>query len=342
MNFPAALRDQARSNENLGSPFTANLLRVVAAQITPDTPLTARMFNWPGDISSSGASVPLRFLGGLQALVLSGKAPALAAIYPPNPGTNDATLWLEIQKTMADHSAFFDQWLNNAPQTNEVRRAAILIATGHWLADHYGLPMNVSELGASGGLNLMWDRFGLDISGHIYGPKDPAFTLTPDWSGPLPPTAKPRILERRGIDLNPLDPHDPADHLALTSYLWADQPERLARTKATIQIANAVVDKGDAAAWLKARLATTKPDQLHLVYHTIAWQYFPPATQAACETALNDAGARATDRTPLARLSMEADGGKGAALTLWLWPEDLKINLGRVDFHGRWVEWQAG
>ena len=291
---------------------------------------------------SSAASVPLRFLGGLHALVLNGKTPTLAACYPPNPTASDDTLWDAISAAMSDHKGFLDQWLNSPPQTNEVRRAAILIAAGHWLTYHYDLPIALSELGASGGLNLMWDHFGLKAKGHIFGPKDPAFTLTPDWTGPLPPMTPPTIVDRRGVDLNPLDPHDTDDALSLMAYLWADQPERLARTRAALSVAAAPVDKGDAARWLAARLEGHRPGQLHLVYHTIAWQYFPVDTQAACLAALETAGDHATTDAPLARLSMEADGQKGAALSLWLWPEARKISLGRVDFHGRWVDWRAG
>jgi hypothetical protein len=43
---------------------------------------------------------------------------------------------------------------------------------------------------------------------------------------------------------------------------------------------------------------------------------------------------------------MESDGDvrgqKGAALTLRLWPCDLRIDLGRADFHGRWIDWRYG
>lgn len=39
---------------------------------------------------------------------------------------------------------------------------------------------------------------------------------------------------------------------------------------------------------------------------------------------------------------MEADATPGsAALTLHLWPGDRHIALGRADFHGRWIDWQA-
>ncbi len=342
MSLAQALRQQADNNAGLGSPFTARLLRLMAARLTPATPLTRRLFDWPGDIGPSGASVPLRLLGGLHALVLSDMAPDLKATYPPNPAPDDATLWAAINAALTSHAAFLDAWLDQAPQTNEVRRSAALIATGHWLTHRYGLPLVLSELGASAGLNLNWDAYALRVDGQHYGAENPAFTLTPDWRGPPPPRALPHVTARRGVDLNPLDPTAPDDALRLIAYLWPDQPARISRTRAAMALPRAPVDRGDAAAWLTRRLATTHPGQLHLVYHTIAWQYFPPATQAACSASLAEAGAGASDEAPLAHLSMEADGGHGAALILRLWPGAQIIPLGRVDFHGRWLDWQAG
>lgn len=341
MSFPAALRHQARNNAALGSPFTARVLELLADRLRPDSPLTRRLSDWPGNIGPGGASVPLRLLGGLHALVLTGAAPGLRLAYPPNGAPDDDRLWQAISDAMRDHAAFLERWLDSPPQTNEVRRAAALIAAGHWLTGRYGLPLVLSELGASGGLNLNWDRYAMKVGEQVFGPDDPALVLAPDWRGPLPPTAMPRIHDRRGCDLNPLDPADPDDALRLTAYLWADQPERLARTRAAMALPPAPVDRADAAGWLADRLAPHHTGALHLVYHTIAWQYFPAATQDACRQALARAGARATETAPLAHLSMEADGGQGAALALTLWPGGDRFDLGRFDFHGRWVEWRA-
>jgi PTH1 family peptidyl-tRNA hydrolase len=114
------------------------------------------------------------------------------------------------------------------------------------------------------------------------------------------------------------------------------------RAMALAHAAGVVVDAADAGDWLAARLSDPRPDTLHLITHTIAWQYFAPAIAAACRAALEEAGARATSRTPLAVLGMEADGRKpGAGLTLRLWPGDVTVELGRTDFHGRWTIWDA-
>ena len=137
----------------------------------------------------------------------------------------------------------------------------------------------------------------------------------------------------------PMDITSPDDLLRMSSYLWADQPERLARSKAVAAIFDAQVDQGDAAAWLEAQLDNVAPDHLTLIYHTIAWQYFPADTQSRCLAAIE----AAAQRGPIAHLSMEADDrqSEGAAITLTLWPEGRKLTLGRVDFHGRWVDWSA-
>ena len=339
MTLRAALSHQAESNRQLGSPFTARVLDLLADGLQPGTPLSDRMFDWPGDIGPRGHSLPLRFLAGLHALVLTGKCPELASVYPPNSAPDDTDLWSAIKVALHDHAGSLDRWLDNPPQTNEVRRAAVLVAAGHWLAARYKLPIQMYELGASAGLNLMWDRFALALPDGQIGAPDPVITLTPDWRGDLPTGKRPSITARRGVDLMPMNANDPEDALRLISYLWADQPERLARTRAVIDILDAQVDAGDAAAWLESQLQSTVPDHLTLVYHTIAWQYFPAETQSRCAAAIRDA----SQNGPVAHLSMEADErlSEGAALSLTLWPEGEKLTLGRVDFHGRWVHWTA-
>lgn len=342
MTLADAFRDQARSNRGLGSPFTALVLKLVAERLSPGTPVVDRMLAWPGDIGNRGASLPLRFLGGLHRLVLSGACPELAACYPPNPTPDEAALGAALDMALRDHQDVLMRALDNAPQTNEVRRAAVIIAAAHWLADGLGLErFVVSELGAAAGLNLMWDRFRLDLACGVFGPRDSAVRLDPEWRGPCPPDARIEVLDRRGVDLAPLDPHDTDDALRLTSYLWPDQPWRIERARAAMALAEAPVDKADACDWIQTRLAAPFPGAIHLVFHTVAWQYFGEATCRSCLDALAEAGAHATPEAPLARLSMEGDTrkGEGAPIELTLWPGAHKIALGRVDFHGRWVDW---
>ena len=333
----AAFYEQGVACGQLGSPFMERLCTLLADRDWPAGAVHDRVFGWKGDISPRAQSVPLRLCGGLHALKLRGQS-GLVAAYPPKVVSDD-TLWDAIRRAMIAEEQFLLSWLASPPQTNEVRRSVTLIPVGHMLHARYGLPIKLSELGASGGLNLMFDRFELEIGKKLFGPPHPAAKLTPDWKGPLPPAQEPTIVEREGVDLNPLDPTHPEDALRLQAYLWADQPERMALTEAAIKVANAKVIRADAIDWLAKRMEPV-PGQLHLIYSTVAWQYFPPEKQAAGTALIEDAGKQATDDSPLAWFGMENDGGKkGAALTLRLWPGDENLNLGRADFHGRWVDW---
>ena len=330
---------QSKACADLGSPFMRRLMALFATRNWPDGPITDRIFDWDGDLGPRAQSVPLRLAGALHALHLQGHT-RLGQVYPPQEVSDDR-LWAAVCASLTEDHVAIDRWLDSPPQTNEVRRAATLIALGHWLADRFKLPMRTSELGASGGLNLHWDSYGLEASDSLLGPEKPALTLCPDWRGAPPPETPPQVVDRAGVDLNPLDPGHPADALRLQAYLWPDQPERLSLTRAAIGAATTKVVKADAIDWLVTRMDHV-PGQLHLIYSTIAWQYFPEDKQAAGVAMITAAGAQATEETPLAWFGMEQDGGNpGAALTLRLWPGDVQIPMGRADFHGRWVDWRA-
>lgn len=333
----AAFISQAKACDSLGSPFMGQLCRLLAMRLAPGTPLTNRLFDWPGDISPAGQSLPLRLCGALHALRLRGHT-GLAAVYPPQQ-VDDGDLWTAVEDALTTKAAFIDRWLNSAPQTNEVRRSSALIAVGHWLAARSGLALVTSEVGASAGLNLRWDHYALELDGHRFGSETPALVLTPEWQGPPPPPTRPRVVERRGVDLNPLNPKDAGDQLRLLAYLWPDQPHRQALTRAAMDAAGDVVDQGDALNWLATR-AAPRPGHLHLIYSTVAWQYLTPEAQEQGAALIAKAGAQARADAPLAWFRMEADGKTpGAGLRLHLWPGDEILEIGRADFHGRWLNW---
>ena len=335
----AAFEAQAVHCGALGSPFMARMMPLIPDAL-PKGPVLDRLAAWPGEAGHRADAVPLRLAGGLHALVLRGHP--LAAAYPPN-DVPDGALSAALSRAMAGQSAHLLRWLDGPPQTNEVRRAAALIAGAHVVADRLARPIELAELGASAGLNLGFPHFALEANGWRRGPESPALTLTPDWTGPPPPDAGPAVTDRRGVDLSPVDPTDPADRERLLAYLWPDQPHRRALTEAAIAARPPRVELGDAVDWLEALLATPHPGRTRLIYHTVAWQYLPPEARARGARLLADAGARAAPDAPLAHLSMEQDGtdAPGAAITLATWPGGGPETLGRICFHGRWVRWNG-
>lgn len=332
---------QAKACNDLGSPFTARLCMLAAEGLSTETSVGALILGWDGNPDGTGDALALRLAGTLHALVRSGQDPALSAVYPPHE-VDDDTLWATVEATLRRNEAFILDRLKSAPQTNEVRRSSALLPGFLTIAALSSKPLVLSEVGASAGLNLQWDRYKYRVGDTDWGTAS-AVSLEPRWEGPPPPTADIEVAERAGCDLNPLDPASQDDRLRLFSYIWADQQDRLDRTAAALEMATESglkVEKADAIDWLRKRLTTPRPGMAQVIYHTIAWQYLPPALKAEGEALIAEAGARATEAAPLARLQLEADGKpEGAAILLTLWPTGETREIGRADFHGRWVKW---
>ena len=335
MNIREAFSAQGFICESLGSAFMGRLMPLIGERLTRGTPVADRILDWPGDVTAAGDSVPLRLAGALHALKINGLA--LSDVYPPVDASDD-NLWTALEAALEDHQAHIMHWLDSAPQTNEVRRAACILPALAEVARLYDQPVELLEVGASAGLNLCCDHFRLVLPGGGIGPENSSVQIAPDWTGPLPATKLPNIVARKGNDLNPLDPKKPEDRLRLLAYLWPDQPERLARTEAAIELTASIptiVEAGDAGDWIETQLADPAPDRVRVLYHTVAWQYFPKATTARALAAMKQV------TTPLVQIGMEADGGKGAAITLTTWPDGETRHLGRASFHGIWMNWSG-
>lgn len=342
-----AFRRQAAVCAELGSPFTARLCALAAERLAPGGVVADRLLGWPGDPSNRADALPLRFAGALHALALAGDAD-LATVYPPQAPT-DAALWQAVAAAMTRAAGFVDARLDGPPQTNEPQRSNALAPGCLAVAAETGLPLALSEIGASAGLNLIWDRYAFRFGPAAWGDPEAPVRLAPAWSGPapvtpdLPPGAI--VAERAGCDRAPLDVSDPATELRLLSFVWADQSDRLARLRAALALARTdppALAQADAADWVEARFAAPRAGRAHVLMHSIVWQYLPPATRARIAAAIAAAGSRATAAAPVAWLRLEADdAAPGAALSLTLWPGGGTRTLARADFHGRWVDWRG-
>jgi hypothetical protein len=340
----AAFRHQAEVCAAMGSPFTARLCTLFAERLAPGAAVADRVLDWPGDPSGGADALALRLAGALHGLVIEGRDPGLAAVYPPHQADDDA-LWAAVAAACAAHAGPVLARLDGPPQPNEPMRSAALAPGFLTVAARTGLPLVISELGASAGLNLVWDRFAYRFGTARRGAPDSTVVIAPDWEGPPPLDAAVRVVSRAGCDRAPADPSRPEDRLRLMSFVWADQTARLARLQAAIALAagaGVAVTRADAVDWLATRLAEPRPGAAHVVCHSIFWQYLDADAQARARDLLVAAGARATDAAPLAWLRMEGDGeGPGAAVTLTLWPDGESRCLGRCQFHGSWVRWMG-
>lgn len=339
----AAFEEQARSNEALGSPFTARVLRLLPGLLDPATSLGARLRDWPGEIGPSGASVPLRLLGGLHALVLGGDALALA--YPPHE-PHETALRDALARALADREAHLLAWLDGPPQTNEAGRSWAFVAGMLWLASR-GLPPRFGclEIGASAGVNLMLNRYAYDLGGVRVGPDEPVLRLQPEWRGPPPPDERIAIASLAGCDIAPLDLRNSAEALRLKAYIWPEHRERFARLEPAVTAARAEppdLVRSGAADFVEDRL--TQPQEAgttRVLQHSVMWQYVPEDEQARVTERMERSGAEATAERPLAWLSLEANRTVHQhELKVRYWPGgEEEVLLGTAHPHGEWVEW---
>ena len=336
-------RTQGDVCAELGSSFTGSLCHTLADQLNRDTAIGSLCLNWAGEAGPSGDSVPLRLCGGLHALALTGESTELARLYPP--ATGGALSDEAVSRALQEHEAFLLNWMKSPPQTNEVSRSAVLWPSMMAIARLTDLPLSLLEVGASAGLNLNLDRFHYSLGNIESGERQSPLQLAPQWRG-RPAVAHPvQIHSRCGCDLAPIDILDPVQLLRLRSYVWADQTERKTRLDAAVDIAQRNpprVAKMDAVDWLKTVLPKAPDQACTVVYSTIAWQYLPLPARKAGEQVVAQAASQSSSSRPLAWLRFEADGeSPGAGIRLQLWPQNLDINLGRGDFHGRWVDWNG-
>ena len=112
----------------------------------------------------------IRLAGSLHALLLLAKAREPAPIYRSG-AIADANMSTLPQAVLQRHDPELTALIENAPQTNEVRRTAAIVTAAHWLKVYKGCDLIASVLEGNGNLNLVFDKFHLAL-GDGYGPQN--------------------------------------------------------------------------------------------------------------------------------------------------------------------------
>jgi hypothetical protein len=341
----AHFREQAAFCTAYGSPFTGELIAAMADDIESGGPTAALLGTWPTNPRADALS--LRLAGALHAAVLTNRDPVLAALYPGCTATwSMSDVWPAARAFLDRERDWVADFIRSAPQTNETRRSIALLAGFLTFAQTWRGPVDTLEIGASAGLNLNWDRFAYCTRDWSWGGDSPVVIDT-DWNGPSPPTsAQIAVRNRAACDLNPLDVRDEAQRLQLKSYIWPDQPDRLARFEGAVALALANdvrVERADAAIWIADRLARRAQDAATIVYHSIFLQYPPREARAAIVEAIQTAGAAATPEAPRVWVRLEPEGITDGVDTprmvadIHIWPGGERRILAYTDGHVRAV-----
>lgn len=336
-----AFRIQEFYCRNMDAPIYARLCTAIADGLTRDSRTGARILDWPGEPTRD--ALPLRFIGGLHALVQAGADPGLAAVFRGEVTENEAII-AAVNAALIAHDDVLWPWLDGPPQTNEPGRSGALIVGLLEIARRHGPKIELLEIGSSAGLNLLIDRYAFNLGGVRVGPADAPVTIEPDWSGEPPAPAPIEIVSVRGCDVRPLDATDPAVEARLAAYVWAETPLRADRLRKAIAMQRAKpVDlvQADAADWIEARLAESqRAGVTRVLMHSVVWQYLPEDSANRIRVAMNAAGERATPDRPLGWVMMEPDRAFAhQVIRVKSWPGygEWQV-LATAHAHGAWVK----
>jgi hypothetical protein len=330
---------QAAGCSSLGSPFYGALLEAAVRDLDAEGAVWGVLAGFEEE--SGWAAIALRLMGAVHRLVLTEQVPELARHYPSTGGDGDASAaWPFFRQVLVDRRADIRDIVGRGCQTNEVGRSAALLGGFLEVAHRCRLPLRILEIGASAGLNLRWDRYRYEAGGSGWGdPLSPVrfegyFEVAPPFDRDA------EIVERKGCDVEPLDPTSDEGALTLRSFVWADQLGRLSLLDGALDVAKEMpveVERMDAASFLERELTIPVTGVATVVYHSVFMQYLDPAARDGIATLIDGAAAAAPPHAPVYRLSMEPNPEK---------PDfDIRLGgelLGTSRAHGTEVRWHVG
>ncbi len=231
----------------------APLYRAISAHVAADRQVASVLLAAP-ELQRQ----PVLLFAAIHALVLERRADghddALADWYPnlSNPARrpDDPALGRVLAAFVALHRGTLEDTVGQrTTQTNEIGRCALFLPSFSELAAEVG-PLAHLDVGASGGLNLLLDRFRYRYvtSGRDGGERrdlavigdDSPVELVCETTGELRiPDEMPGIVARCGIDRSPIDVTDDGEARWLEACVWPDQADRFHRLVAAIELARA-------------------------------------------------------------------------------------------------------
>jgi hypothetical protein len=300
-------------------------------------------------------------LGAVHFLLLQQPDHPLAAYYPgltPQPLPREAAFptfkafcldqQLALEEIVATH------WV----QTNEIRRCTYLLLAFAHIAQqtmHQGVaePLALLELGASAGLNLLWDRYAYLYQHH--GPQseqvceagvaDAVVRLHCVVRGdrmPSLPTTLPPVAWRMGLDLNPIDLRNAQHYLWLQALIWPEHHDRMALLEDARLIYHQhppLLRRGDLATALADSLTEMPAYATPVIFHT---HVFNQVSGDVRERVTQQIADFSCERT-LYRVGndLEKPELQSFPLTLQIYQNGAMTthHLADVDGHGRWLQW---
>lgn len=214
----------------------------------------------------TGQDPPYLLFATVHYLLLKGATHPLASFYRTTPSFDASKQGLDpfpdFRSFCLNHEEEIVRLISTRTvQYQKPNRCAILLPALQLVARHGKSPLSMIEIGASAGLNLLWDSYGYSYSnGFRCGVHENAPLLTCQLKGmylPPLPTVLPKVAFRIGVDLYPVDLDNTDSLVWLRSFVNPDHTfgaELLDTALKVAQSEKPEVKAGDAVELLPALL----------------------------------------------------------------------------------------
>ncbi|MFJ3248469.1 DUF2332 domain-containing protein [Streptomyces sp. NPDC086782] len=235
-------------------------------------------------------------------------------------------------------------------QTNEVNRCAVLLpAFAALQASLDERPVRIVDVGASAGLNLLWDRYTYRYDDQVLRlpGSDPSTVLTCEVRGGVPPLAldAARFVQPIGIELSPVDLTDSEATEWLVSLTWPEQAERQRALHTALALAAEdppTVIAGRAQEHLAQMVADTPADQ-HLCF-VFSWSIYQIFGSPGGRERLAETLTELSRQRPIHEISIGHFGHNTPRMILASYDngESRSAVVAHCDVYGFWIHWLDG
>lgn len=302
----------------------------------------------------SGQPPANMLFGAVHYLLLEQSSLALARYFPdlsaaPLPHTDAAPVFRAF--CLEHCNVIVDLLRTRLVQTNELRRCAYLLPALSYTAMVAQRPLALVELGASAGLNLLFDRytFHYDLgalrlcAGAVHSAVkidarcllDPAVEL---------PIALPAVSHRIGVDLSPVNLANDDSARWLRALIWPEHTDRVQRFEQARRVwlqDPPILVQADALDFLPSALGVLPETVAPVVFHTHVLNQFTPDAAAELEACFCDL----SHSRIIYRIGNDLGGGtpKQYVLRLRIYRNGVvqETILGHTDGHARQLAWLA-
>jgi hypothetical protein len=293
-----------------------------------------------------GERAPNLFFAAVHLLLLKGTRYPLSLYYQGLSGSSLGTD--DPYPTFRSFCLEYDEEIRSLisarmVQTNEVRRCvAIMPALILVSREAKGRPLYLVEIGASAGLNLLWDRYAYDYGetlqcGDIDSPVQIKCAVKGKSIPPLPERF-PEVSARVGIDVNPLDVNHPEATLWLRALVWPEDEERAELLQQAVQVTRQnppTLIRGDGVESLPAVIEAVPKDSVLCIIRMFT--PIAPISRHRLSCLISSYGAK----RDVFVVSSKSHGRDESELLLRSFVNGITTEKCVAYFqnHGAWIEW---